>query len=588
MGGAIGVVRPWRVYRWCKPHHPNGVRGRGLRPGRVDARHPGGEHVSMPGLLTRYVVAELLKTMLLTTGVLVAVIAFGATIKPLAQGLIGGADILKYVMVASVPMLQYALPFAAGFAATLVMHRLAVDNELLAMSVNGVSYGRMFRPLFLIALGLLLLMLLLVNYGVPYFWGRMESMVARDVTRLLASSVQRGEAFSLGNTQIYADDVMLIDQPEDSDAESRLVLVGVAALETNREGKPKTEFTAEYATLDVYRIDGRSILKLVLGESTIFREGDQALVRVPTAEPAAMDLGQGWTEEPKSLTLGEMLVYRTDSEAFPGVRRVRETAFEELASRAAWNGIRDAFESGEPLRFRDARRNEEYRLEAGGFSPPQFTGGVTITEISDGKPRREGRSPTARIELVEAQPNQPPRFDLFFEPAEVLDFEEPDAPRIRWQARLARLNLVGCSPAIDTTRSNAELVSHIENLPDGRGDGSKAADDRLRKAGENVGLAHQWLRWDIDARMQQRLAQSMLAPLLLVLGGVLAVLMKRSVPLVVYLVAFLPAIADILLISTGEQTLRDGPSVAGQVLLWSGNAIIAFVAAVAWLRMRRS
>ena len=87
--------------------------------------------------------------------------------------------------------------------------------------------------------------------------------------------------------------------------------------------------------------------------------------------------------------------------------------------------------------------------------------------------------------------------------------------------------------------------------------------------------------------MQQRLAQSMLAPLLLVLGGVLAVLMKRSVPLMVYMVAFLPAIGDILLISTGEQTLRDGPSVAGQVLLWSGNAMIAFVAAVAWLRMRR-
>ena len=326
---------------------------------RVDARHPCGEHTPMPGLLTRYVVAELLKTMLLTTGVLVAVIAFGATIKPLAQSLLGGADILKYVLVASVPMLQYALPFAAGFAATLVMHRLAVDNELLAMSVNGISHARMFRPLFLIALGLLLFMLLLVNYGVPYFWGRMESMVARDVTRLLASSVRRGEAFSLGNTQIYADDVMLIEDPEDSDAESRLVLVGVAALETDNARKPKTEFTADYATLDVYRIDGRAILKLVLGESTIFREGDQALVRVPTAEPAAMDLGQGWSEEPKSLNLGEMLVYRDSSEEFPSVRRMREKVFAEIAAREAWNCVWDAIESGRPLVFRDVRRNED-------------------------------------------------------------------------------------------------------------------------------------------------------------------------------------------------------------------------------------
>ena len=167
----------------------------------------------MPGLLTRYVAVELCKTMFLTTAILVTVIAFGAAIKPLAQNLISGGDIIKYVMVASVPMLQYALPFAAGFAATLVMHRFAVDNELLAMSVSGLSYGRILRPLLLIGLGLFLFMMVLVNWGVPYFWARMEAMLARDVTRLLASSVRRGEAFSLGNTQIFADDVMVIDDP---------------------------------------------------------------------------------------------------------------------------------------------------------------------------------------------------------------------------------------------------------------------------------------------------------------------------------------------------------------------------------------
>ncbi|MCH2160578.1 MAG: LptF/LptG family permease [Phycisphaerales bacterium] len=541
----------------------------------------------MPGLLTRYVMAELLKTMLLTTAVLVAVIAFGATIKPLAQNLLGGADIFKYVMVASVPMLQYALPFAAGFAATLVMHRLAVDNELLAMSVNGISYGRMFRPLFLIGLGLLLFMMLLVNYGVPYFWGRMESMVARDVTRLLASSVRRGEAFSLGNTQIFADDVMLIDDPEDSEADSRLVLVGVAALETDRNNSPKTEFTADYATLDVYRIDGRAILKLVLGESTIFREGDQALVRVPTAEPGAMDLEQGWSEEPKSLTLSKMLVYRNTSEEFPAVVRVRENAFEELAAREAWNCVWNAVESGEPLVFRDHRRGEDFLLEAGAFDPPMFKGGVSVTEFANGVRRREGRSSKARIKLVDSRPNEPPRFDLFFEPSEVEDFEEPTAPRIRWQARTSRLLLEGCEPVIDTSLSNAELVSAIEELEPGEDSHSQEVHGRVLKAGEEILRTHQNLRWDIDARMQQRFGQSLLAPLLLMLGGVLAVLMKRSVPLLVYLVAFLPAIADILLISTGEQTLRGGPSVGGHALLWSGNALIAFVLAVAWTRMRR-
>ena len=42
------------------------------------------------------------KTMVLNTTVLVAVIAFGAALTPLAQNLIGGGALLKYVLVASV------------------------------------------------------------------------------------------------------------------------------------------------------------------------------------------------------------------------------------------------------------------------------------------------------------------------------------------------------------------------------------------------------------------------------------------------------------------------------------------------------
>ena len=82
----------------------------------------------MLGILTRTMAGELLKTILLTTAVLVSVIAFGAAIKPLARNLLGGTDILRYVALAAVPMLQYALPFSAGFGATLVMHRLATDK----------------------------------------------------------------------------------------------------------------------------------------------------------------------------------------------------------------------------------------------------------------------------------------------------------------------------------------------------------------------------------------------------------------------------------------------------------------------------
>jgi hypothetical protein len=63
--------------------------------------------------------------------------------------------------------------------------------------------------------------------------------------------------------------------------------------------------------------------------------------------------------------------------------------------------------------------------------------------------------------------------------------------------------------------------------------------------------------------------------------------LRHATPLMVYLVAFLPAVADILLISGGEQTLRRGPSVLGYILLWSGNLLLLMFCLGSWWRWRR-
>ncbi len=93
--------------------------------------------------------------------------------------------------------------------------------------------------------------------------------------------------------------------------------------------------------------------------------------------------------------------------------------------------------------------------------------------------------------------------------------------------------------------------------------------------------------WDIDARIQQRFAQAVTAPLLLLLGALLAIQLRNATPLSVYVVAFLPAIADILLISGGEQMLRRGPSFLGVALLWSGNLLLVAFCLFSWIRLRR-
>ena len=125
-------------------------------------------HNALLRLLDRYIIGDLLRLVVLTAAVLVTVIAFGATIKPLAHDrLLSAGQTMKYIVLAIVPMLQFALPFAAGFAGTLSLHRMTTDNEILAAAIGGVSYRRVLAPVVFIGLALTLIMLMLTQWIVP-------------------------------------------------------------------------------------------------------------------------------------------------------------------------------------------------------------------------------------------------------------------------------------------------------------------------------------------------------------------------------------------------------------------------------------
>lgn len=546
----------------------------------VAAPASGDDDVGMPGILTRTMAGELLKTILLTTAVLVSVIAFGAAIKPLARNLLGGTDILRYVALASVPMLQYALPFSAGFGATLVMHRLATDNEIVAMSAAGLSHFRIMRPVMLLGVAILVVMLVLVNLVVPVFFSRMESMLARDVTRLLASAVERGEAFDLGDTRIYADAIEIQDAPEGTTATTRLVLVGVAAIQTGEDGAAETEFTADYATLDVHRIDGRSILKLVLGDATVYRAEDETLVRTPAAEPRAISLGRRFEPNPKMFTLGRMLEIRENPRDYWRVR----VHLDRIAELAALHEVEEALsgrllETGR-IELRDPRRNATWTIVAedpdrealrvGGLGPVtverrEADGRVQASTCPDAAWTISRRGGVEVVDLDLSKVDDSEALDRL--PRSVRSLEPVDLERATRPSDDALLDWA--TARIDDQRT----------LP--------ATRSTLKKEVASVALQVDRVTWDIDARIQQRFAQAVTAPLLLLLGAILAIQLRHATPLSVYVVAFLPAIADILLISGGEQMLRRGPSFLGGALLWSGNLLLVTVCIVTWLRLRR-
>lgn len=543
--------------------------------------------VGMPGLLTRYMAGELLKTILITTTVLVAVIAFGTAIKPLSRNLLGGADILKYVLFAMVPMMEYALPFAAGFGSTLVMHRFAGDNEILAMNSCGLSPRRIFRPVFILAAVLLLVMLALVEFLVPVFWSRMESLLAHDVTRLLASSVERGEAFTLGDTRIYADEVLVQEAPEGTQADTRLVMVGVAALQVDEKGRPETEFTAEYATMDLYRMDGRSILKLVLGDATVFRSGDGSLVRVPTAEPRAIDLGRGFRLGVKMLTLPEMFEVQAAPAEYPNLRPNIDGMRQLLVRAGSIQHLAEQLDAGGQVELEDAGRNQIWRIVSA--ESVRRNGGVfaleapVIERIEDASAPQRTRA--SSLVITEAWRDGRMIFDVELTMPESID--DSSIAGIRWPTEIRSLTL----PVADAPRfldeTATEIVSAARSL-DGTEIGFPKLARQITNSLKSFDIGVQRLLWDIGGRMQQRMAQACTGPLLFILGAILAIRLRSSPPLTVYVIAFIPAILDIVLISGGEQSLRRGPTPAGYLLIWSGNLILGGSCIVAWWRLRRN
>lgn len=557
----------------------------------------------MPPILFRNIVADLVRIKLLTATVLVSVIAFGAAIRPIMQNLLGAEDLLQFVTLASVPMLQFALPFAGAFAGTIVYARLAADNEILAMSSAGLCYRRILMPAIGLGLVLFVAMAILLDAGVPRFWTSMQRLITRDVTRLFVGAVERGEALVIDKTQLYADEVAVIPGSADGiGPTSRLALVGVAAIELGPDGRPVTEFTAELATVDVYRENDSAYLKLLFRNATAYNSEEGALVSVPQAEPEAIDLGKGIRLKPKDLDLRGLIRVWRDVEHYHAVAEPRARAIAALGAVDCWSCIAERLESDGAVRLVDANGRRAFKVRNARVEGEKLVArkGATLelVELDRGSAGR-------RAEVSEAILRPDPRAregELAFEL--VVSGDRAVAQTVdtrgntngRWPPRLTSLMPSACAITDRSARSVDELSAEASALAsNGAMNGADAQVNPILRAQTNAISATNAMnesvrvvRADIVARIVQRINQSLCAPLMLILGAVLAIRLRGSNPLQVYLLAFIPSIVAVLLISGGEQMLRESTSVLGIFIATSGNIGLASMILIAYRQVARN
>lgn len=620
-----------------------------------------------PLTLWRALLADLWKVLLLTTAVVVAVTAFAVAVRPLAEGKLGPDDAVRFMGYALVPMLQYALPFAGGFAATLAHHRLAADNELTACAAGGVSYVRLLAPAALTGLVLAGVLMVLADQAMPRLLRQMQSLITQDVMRLFMSSIERDEAIGLGEGRmVYADSATPARPDPGSGASDYLILSGVLAVETDAQGRVTREAAARVAHVWVYRglagtpagaaattpnapatpasgrpdaparDDATTTVVLRLQDSIGQRqdlglselEDSTVVYRVPDA----------FADDPKYLTWRQMQAVAARPESINWIdRRRRELA--GLLAQDAWaQGLHAALARSGEVTLLDAA-GRPVTLRAAGLGPrsnvapfgwplltgdepaPNGTGGagesaragasgrgdgairprsIVVTTRSAAQDRRDqtrvirtqrarrgvlsirfdesAHQLRARVDLEDVATSGPLDEPAAGEAPGTLSAGVPATGQLeRWSLRDLR------AAAAEPGAARAVLEAPADDLVARARD---HADPVVRQRGALLAQHLFEMRREVLSKQHERLAASAACLVMVVAGAVMALRLRESTPLAVYLWSFLPALGAVLTISGGQRTTHNHGT-PGLLLLWGGVAALALLTLVEYRRLAR-
>lgn len=570
-----------------------------------------------PVTLWASIAADLWRLLLLTVAVLVTVIAFAAAIKPLADGKLGPAEAIKFMVLAIPPMLAYALPFSAGFAATLAYHRMAQDNELLAAHSGGVSHRSLLAPALATGLALFLSLAALNEYIIPRFLQSMEKLIAQDLTKLMVSSIQRGHAIEQNGLMVYADDVLVPDAAtkaalRDKGIADAIELRGVVFIDTTDDDRIKNSLITSKAEVYVVsgtETDGRiqRTASIIVSEGWGSKENGDAgwFTRLPTI---AMPIPNAFRDDPKFLTWAELRALRTNPDRMDFVHtRSMDLAY-HLARRATIGTIdADLRATGQAKLITQA--DEPLVIRAGGIywdratdiwiiEPNPDTHAIEIEwwrSDETGVPGAAGitritpREASLRASIGTQAANRELTINLDLRDARVEDANADVGDDIGGEtgSRRAQLSIDGLHMAYDpltefTEKSAYELLAIAEP----KINREKNPVHILRGPTHELRREIDSLQREITSKQHERWALATACLIMVITGGITAIRLREAQPLFVYLWSFFPALASIITIMSGQQVTHKSGEI-GLLLLWAGVVGLAGYTFLSFLSIRK-
>jgi lipopolysaccharide export LptBFGC system permease protein LptF len=561
--------------------------------------------VRFPWTIWRHVFFEMWRLLLLTTAVLVTVVSFAVTVRYTAEGKLGPLETLRFMSLAMVPMLQYVLPFAAGFGATLAYHRQSADNELTAAKASGVSHRSLIVPALVTGLILAGVLGVLNGHVIPRFLRSMEAMLAQDAAGMIAKTIEAGQPLELGRRLVYADRVYHLtpDHQEKGGPYEVLLLTGVAAVEVGPEGEVLSEVTASQATLAFFAVEENESGGRAPGGLTT------VTLDLKNAQGDLKKLGQGqmgsqvmyfpiqgvFNDDPKYYTNREMAELPGDPDRINIVDARRKELAYRMAERETMTTLRASLRSQGQIRLSDPEGRtfvvhasdvtrgkyrwelsaadgkpvevEMYRAGAGG--QPDVSGGMRLSATSAGMQSDTVKQPgTDRLVLS-------------------LDLEDVKAS-------------AGVLPAGERTKLSYGGLSYRDNplkdLLDLKSAGllEEAARRTAGKPDEFIDAPARELKYRIErlrrevvAKKHERAAMSVACLVMVLAGALTAMRLASSLPLTVYLWSFFPALACVITVSAGQNVTRQLGEV-GLPLLWGGVVALGLYTLGAFWLVRKN
>jgi len=426
----------------------------------------------------------------------------------------------------------------------------------------------------------------LVQTTIPRFLGYMSDVITEDASQVFVSTIRSGEPFEMGNYLISADRIGL-DDSRASEGVRRVRMEGVVALEMLPGGKVGSEFVAGAGSADLYGRGADLVIKVAFRDTAIVRPGESSVAASPLVEPMPIVLDVGWERSPKFLPWDELIgVLRepwrgalvSDNFRLSQQSIVVGLLLKRLGKQIETTGV-GVLESAEANRRYEIR---DAQLGGVGIVPRAPLKRFTVTEFEGGVPVRVASASTGALKLSAAgiDTRTASRIDLTLTDIAARSADQDAERVVGWPPTVAGLSVADGIEALTLPEGLTEVKElGAETQPPLAQYAAQA-----RRATQVVESAITSTYYEALSHVWMRFAQPASVLLMLLLGSMLAIWKKHSLPLTIFLLAFIPSIGNVILIASGQSILRQAKVGQGLTVMWAGNAVLLVM--ILWVGRR--